>query len=130
MSLQDTLAATQKAMSRQFGGAAISYRLFVDAVFDPATGVQVLSYEDVPVRYASRGSASVRDVAGANGLLELGDARFEFPAADLAEHLAVAKAKAVTTSDLIVEGATTYRVVAFEEFGQGTMLRVFARRQG
>lgn len=128
-SLQGFMASAAKAMARQWPGSEATYRLYVDGVFSTTTGAQDVSYHPVALHSVRQETASVRELGAAPSLLQLGDVKLEFPRADLAEHLKYAKSGDVSTSDLVVIGTTGYRVVAWESYGNGTMLRIYARRQ-
>lgn len=129
MSTQALLASLAKATAGILPGVDIRYRLFEDTTFNATTAVQVTTYHDVSILKVPKATASVQDVGSGAGSVQMGDAKFEFPASDLASHLRYAASGDISTSDVIEQGATTYRVAFYTKFGNDTMYRIFARKQ-
>lgn len=129
MSVQALLAATAHATAKVMPGVNVTVRLYQASTFTPSTGGTVLTYHDVAVRNVLKDTASVKDVAAGNGALQFGDVKFVLARHTLSDHFQYAKSGDLSTSDLIVHGTTTYRVMAWETFGNDTMLRIFARKQ-
>lgn len=128
MSVQALLASIAKATAGVAPGVAIVYRLFEDTTFNVATAVQVTTYHDVAIRKVLMDAVTVKDIAAAQGSLQIGDAKFVLSAAELADHLTYASSGDISTSDLIVHGSTTYRVISYTTFGNGVMYRIYGRK--
>jgi hypothetical protein len=60
--------------------------------------------------------------------IQVGDAVFLVPASLLEEHVQYGKTHSLSTSDRILQGKAEYRVILIPEFGNGTMLRIVARK--
>lgn len=128
--MQTLLASLAKAAAKQLPGVSIVYRLFADSVFTPTTANELETYHDVAIHHVVQNMVTVADVSAGQGALQMGDIKLGFPVSDLSAHLTYARSGDLSTSDLVVIGTTTYRVISLETYGNGTMLRVMARRQG
>lgn len=129
MAYLDFLSGVAKGTIGALPTVAITYRLFVAQSFVPATGVKTSTYHDVLMR-VKRADVTVDDITpGGAGPVQLGDVKYTIPSVNLSKFLTEARADDVTTSDRIVEGTGTYRVVAVNRPGSGALVTVVARRE-
>jgi hypothetical protein len=104
-------------------GAPITYRLFVSSKLNPATGIKVDVFHDVSIRDAVNTMVDASEILTGSPL-QIGDERWEFPSTWLADELRHATAKALTTSDRIVSGTASVRVIAWNDTGAVTKVTV------
>jgi hypothetical protein len=132
--LQNLIAAYGEAVTREVGGTAITYRLFVSSTVNPAGQTKIDQYFDVAIPYADREPVSIDDMTpGGVGPVQMDDETFSFRADLLDPYLAMGPKKALSTSDLITRtssefGVTTYRVIQVKVRMSTTRYQLIARR--
>lgn len=132
--IRDTAAAMARAVIAALPGEErVTYRVFVRQQFNPTTGKNVDVFHDVHMPRASTlctavSVAEMARVGGGAGLVQLGDVRFTIPAQLLRDGLTRGAAGRLSTSDAIVRGRETYRVITGTESLGGVYL-VYARLQ-
>lgn len=106
-------------------GRAVTYKIFISSVFNPATGQTVITYADV-VLNALVEPVSVHEIGMGGSLVQVGDLRVLFSYVPLAAAF-VAAGKNLSTSDRILIDGLSKRVIGWEIAAGGTLLRVLAR---
>jgi hypothetical protein len=97
----------------------ITYRSFQSSTFTPGTGAYTKTFTDTALT-AVRNMVPEREVAAGQGLFQAGDLRFIIARA----LLPTSPAK----EDELVDGASTYNVVAWDTDPVGALWRVVARK--
>ena len=113
-----------RAASSVTVGQPITYRLFVRTTPpNPVTGVVTTVYHDVRIRDAVLTAINARELI-AGGPLQAGDQRYEFATDQVADALHFAAVKAMSSSDRLVDGTTSYRVILWDDAGPVTTVAV------
>lgn len=112
-----------RAVSSVTVGQPITYRLFVSAKLNPATGKTVEVFHDVRIRDAVLTAIAAKELI-AGGPLQVGDQRYEFATDQVAGELLFSAARALSSSDRLVDGTTSYRVILWDDAGPVTTVAV------
>ena len=98
---------------------AITYRDYQSATKTVSTGAYTTTYSDASIR-GIRTEVSAREVGAGEGLYQMGDLRYLLAQSDLSA--------TPTREDRIVDGSTTYEVIAWEADPISMTWTIIARR--